>query len=172
MAMRMRSVLSRVSVSLTRPMDSTRGATRYFSDDKGRVLSEEERAAETVYIQKMEREKLEKQRKKADKEKAEKEKADKVSCSGDGGGLWGGACGLWVGRIGRGVRCGFQIGGSKATGLIWAYGGWRGVCADWLCYGGCWGPLVMGGWVFGVLSYGVAMGSILAVVKGLGVVKV
>ena len=51
MAMRMRSVLSRVSVSLTRPMDSTRGATRYFSDDKGRVLSEEERAAETVYIQ-------------------------------------------------------------------------------------------------------------------------
>jgi len=77
MAMRMRSVLSRVSVSLTRPMDSTRGATRYFSDDKGRVLSEEERAAETVYIQKMEREKLEKQRKKAEKEKAEKEKADK-----------------------------------------------------------------------------------------------
>lgn len=32
-------------------MESTRGATRYFSDDKGRVLSEEERAAENVYIQ-------------------------------------------------------------------------------------------------------------------------
>jgi hypothetical protein len=31
-------------------MDSARGATRYFSDDRGRVLSEEERAAENVYI--------------------------------------------------------------------------------------------------------------------------
>jgi hypothetical protein len=30
---------------------STRGAPRYFSDGKGRVLSEEERAAENVYIQ-------------------------------------------------------------------------------------------------------------------------
>jgi hypothetical protein len=45
---------------------------RYFSDKtSGRVLSEEERAAENVYIQKMEREKLEKLRKKADMDKAE-----------------------------------------------------------------------------------------------------
>ncbi|KAG8651029.1 hypothetical protein MANES_07G086800v8 [Manihot esculenta] len=65
---------------ITRSMESTRGATRYFSDGKGRVLSEEERAAENVYIQKMERERLEKLKQKAEKEKAEKEKesADKV----------------------------------------------------------------------------------------------
>ncbi|KAK7822225.1 uncharacterized protein At2g27730, mitochondrial isoform X1 [Quercus suber] len=76
--MSMRSALSRVTVSLTRPMESTRGATRYFNDGK-RILSEEERAAETVYIQKMEREKLEKMKRKAEKEKAEKgnESADK-----------------------------------------------------------------------------------------------
>ncbi|KAI9156165.1 hypothetical protein LWI28_001553 [Acer negundo] len=75
--MAMRSALSRLSV--VRSMKSTRGATRCFSDDKGRVLSEEERAAETIYIQKMEREKMEKLKKKAEKEKAEKEKesADK-----------------------------------------------------------------------------------------------
>ena len=48
--MSMRSALSRVTVSLTRPMESTRCATRYFNDGK-RILSEEERAAETVYIQ-------------------------------------------------------------------------------------------------------------------------
>ncbi|EES06910.1 hypothetical protein BDA96_04G178300 [Sorghum bicolor] len=46
--------------------------SRYFSDKaSGRVLSEEERAAENVYIQKMEREKLEKLRRKEDKAKAE-----------------------------------------------------------------------------------------------------
>ncbi|XP_066331562.1 uncharacterized protein At2g27730, mitochondrial-like [Miscanthus floridulus] len=46
--------------------------SRYFSDKAtGRVLSEEERAAENVYIQKMEREKLEKLRRKEDKAKAE-----------------------------------------------------------------------------------------------------
>ncbi|KAJ6323182.1 hypothetical protein OIU77_012924 [Salix suchowensis] len=45
-----RSALSRLSLTATRSMQSTRGATRYFSDDKGRVLSEEERAAENVYI--------------------------------------------------------------------------------------------------------------------------
>ncbi|KAH7536916.1 hypothetical protein FEM48_Zijuj03G0037100 [Ziziphus jujuba var. spinosa] len=42
-------VLSRAV--LTRAMESTRGPTRYFSDSKGRVLSEEERAAENIYIQ-------------------------------------------------------------------------------------------------------------------------
>ncbi|KAJ9175404.1 hypothetical protein P3X46_013962 [Hevea brasiliensis] len=65
-----RFALSRLCI--TRSMDSTRGATRYFSDGKGRVLSEEERAAENVYIQ--ERERLEKLKQKAEKEKAEKEK--------------------------------------------------------------------------------------------------
>ncbi|KAJ0103695.1 hypothetical protein Patl1_05870 [Pistacia atlantica] len=76
--MAMRAVVSRLS--LTRSMESTRGATRYFSDDKGRVLSEEERAAENVYIQKMERERLEKLKQKAAKEKLEKDKqgSDKI----------------------------------------------------------------------------------------------
>ncbi|CAL5404193.1 unnamed protein product [Camellia sinensis] len=76
--MAMRSVVSRTT--LRRLMDSSRRSAsglRYFSDGKGRILSEEERAAENVYIQKMEREKLEKQRLKAEKEKAEKEKAEK-----------------------------------------------------------------------------------------------
>uniref|UniRef100_A0A2P2JHH2 Uncharacterized protein At2g27730 isoform X2 n=1 Tax=Rhizophora mucronata TaxID=61149 RepID=A0A2P2JHH2_RHIMU len=68
-----RSALSRLS--LARTMESTRRqATRYFSDDKGRILSEEERAKENVYIQKWERERLEKQKHKAEKEKAQKEK--------------------------------------------------------------------------------------------------
>ncbi|XP_042055264.1 uncharacterized protein At2g27730, mitochondrial-like isoform X3 [Salvia splendens] len=52
---------------------------RYFSDGKGRVLSEEERAKETVYIQKMERERLEKQKKKAELEKTDKGKSDKAA---------------------------------------------------------------------------------------------
>ncbi|KAF3434466.1 hypothetical protein FNV43_RR25569 [Rhamnella rubrinervis] len=71
--MAMRSLLLR-RATLTRSMESTRGAARYFSDGKGRILSEEERAAENIYIQKMERERLEKQKQKAEKEKAEKEK--------------------------------------------------------------------------------------------------
>ncbi|XP_021296518.1 beta-mannosyltransferase 4 isoform X1 [Herrania umbratica] len=72
--MAMRSALSRFnSATRYRSMESTRGAIRYLSDDKGRILSEEERAKENVYIQKMERERLEK-KKKAEKEKAEKEK--------------------------------------------------------------------------------------------------
>ncbi|KAL5800496.1 hypothetical protein ACOSQ3_033576 [Xanthoceras sorbifolium] len=70
--MAMKSALSRLSV--VRSMESTRGATRYLSDGKGRILSEEERAAETIYIQKMERERMEKLKRKAEKEKAEKEK--------------------------------------------------------------------------------------------------
>ncbi|KAL7109131.1 hypothetical protein ACP275_06G155900 [Erythranthe tilingii] len=51
---------------------------RYFSDDKGRILSEEERAIETVYIQKMERERMEKLKKKkaAEQEKTDKPKSD------------------------------------------------------------------------------------------------
>ncbi|XP_052188050.1 uncharacterized protein At2g27730, mitochondrial [Diospyros lotus] len=64
------------------PAASSSGALRYFSDDKGRVLSEEERAAENVYIKKMEREKMEKMKRKAEKEKAEKEKAGKSAEEG------------------------------------------------------------------------------------------
>ncbi|CAL5021651.1 unnamed protein product [Urochloa decumbens] len=57
---------------------------RYFSDKaSGRVLSEEERAAENVYIQKMEREKLEKLRRKADKDKAEAAKKRTAANKGD-----------------------------------------------------------------------------------------
>ncbi|PON70299.1 F1F0-ATPase inhibitor protein [Parasponia andersonii] len=76
--MAMRSALR--LTGLTRSMETTRAATRYFSDGKGKILSEEERAAENIYIQKMERERLEKLKKKAEKEKAEKEKehADKT----------------------------------------------------------------------------------------------
>ncbi|XP_022133918.1 uncharacterized protein LOC111006346 [Momordica charantia] len=72
--MAMRSVLSRSSLTMSTVRTAGAGGVRVFSDDKGRVLSEEERAAENIYIQKMEREKLEKQRLKAEKEKAEKEK--------------------------------------------------------------------------------------------------
>lgn len=43
---------------------------RLFSDGKGKVLSEEERAAETIYIQKMERERAEKLKLKMEKEKS------------------------------------------------------------------------------------------------------
>lgn len=50
---------------------------RCFSDGSGRVLSEEERAKETVYIQKMEKERLEKKKKAEEKAKAEGEKSGK-----------------------------------------------------------------------------------------------
>ncbi|OIT22707.1 PREDICTED: uncharacterized protein At2g27730, mitochondrial-like [Nicotiana attenuata] len=80
--MAMKSVVSRCG--LRRLMESSSVAQRssisglrYFSDGKGRVLGEEERAQETIYIQKMERERLEKAKQKAEREKAEKEKADK-----------------------------------------------------------------------------------------------
>ncbi|KAM7268829.1 hypothetical protein ACFE04_010995 [Oxalis oulophora] len=72
--MAMRSSLSGLAVNRTRLMDSTRGSMSRFFSDKGRVLSEEERAKETVYIQKMEKERLEKLKLKAEKEKAAKEK--------------------------------------------------------------------------------------------------
>ncbi|KAI3517125.1 hypothetical protein L1887_16333 [Cichorium endivia] len=76
--MAMRSVLTSRSVLFRLSMDSSssRSSFRFFSD-QGRVLSEEERAAENVYIKKMEKEKLEKQKLKEQKEKAEKEKAEK-----------------------------------------------------------------------------------------------
>ncbi|XP_072978315.1 uncharacterized protein [Typha angustifolia] len=73
--MAMRSALASIP-RLSRPATGViRTSSRLFSDGgKGRVLSEEERAAENIYIQKMEREKLEKLKKKAEKEKAETEK--------------------------------------------------------------------------------------------------
>ncbi|KAL7107943.1 hypothetical protein ABFS82_06G084400 [Erythranthe guttata] len=81
--MALRSVVSRSE--LCRLMESSwrssASGIRYFSDGKGRVLGEEERAQETVYIQKMERERLEKLKKKAEQEKSEKEKSDKAGGS-------------------------------------------------------------------------------------------
>ncbi|KAK9282903.1 hypothetical protein L1049_011128 [Liquidambar formosana] len=79
--MAMRTVVSRGPLT-RRLMESTRRtatSTRYFSDGTGRVLGEEERAAENVYIKKMERERMEKLKLKAEKEKAaaEKEKGEK-----------------------------------------------------------------------------------------------
>ncbi|TQE08927.1 hypothetical protein C1H46_005310 [Malus baccata] len=70
------AVLTRALI--TRSMMSSRGATRYLSSGTGKILSEEERAAENVYIQRKGGERLAKQ--KAEKEKAEKakENADKV----------------------------------------------------------------------------------------------
>ncbi|OAY39039.1 uncharacterized protein LOC110624402 isoform X2 [Manihot esculenta] len=69
-----RFAVSRLCITRSRSIESTWRATRCFSDDRGRILSEEERAAENVYIQKMERERLAKLKQKAEKEKAEKEK--------------------------------------------------------------------------------------------------
>ncbi|KMZ70684.1 hypothetical protein ZOSMA_196G00330 [Zostera marina] len=46
-----------------------RSGFRKMSEFKGKILSEEERAVENVYIQKMEREKMEKAKLKAEKEK-------------------------------------------------------------------------------------------------------
>ncbi|KAH6804444.1 hypothetical protein C2S51_032691 [Perilla frutescens var. frutescens] len=55
------------------------GEPSLFQRSKGRMFSdyEEERAKETVYIQKMERERMEKLKKKAEREKAEKDKSNK-----------------------------------------------------------------------------------------------
>ncbi|KFK24915.1 hypothetical protein AALP_AA8G041500 [Arabis alpina] len=59
----------------SRSVESIRGsAIRCFSDDTGRILSEEERAKETMYIQKMERE-IQEKKKKLEQHKAESEKA-------------------------------------------------------------------------------------------------
>ncbi|XP_074312395.1 uncharacterized protein LOC141647922 [Silene latifolia] len=63
---------------------SVGGLPRYFSTSsggKGGVLDDKERAQETIFIQKMERERLEKQKLKLDKENAEKgkEAAEKKS---------------------------------------------------------------------------------------------
>ncbi|CAN6439205.1 unnamed protein product [Victoria cruziana] len=76
MAMRFASSGSRLGF-LPMMERASRGG-RYFSEMKGKVLSEEERAAENVYIQKMERERMEKLKQKAEKEKhSEQEKEEK-----------------------------------------------------------------------------------------------
>lgn len=76
-----------VAEAVARRMDASGGGarvSRYFSDKaSGRVLSEEERAAENVYVQKMEREKLEKLRRKEDKAKAEAAKRAAAAAKGD-----------------------------------------------------------------------------------------
>ncbi|CAA0814383.1 F1F0-ATPase inhibitor protein- putative [Striga hermonthica] len=78
MAMRSGISLRRAVCGLMEGNCNRPSSLRYFSDGKGRILSEEERAQETVYIQKMERERMEKLKKKAaEQEKAEKEKSDK-----------------------------------------------------------------------------------------------
>ncbi|KAG7554114.1 Mitochondrial ATPase inhibitor [Arabidopsis suecica] len=65
-------------IGASRSVESTRGsAIRCFSDDKGRVLSEEEHAKESMYIKKMEKEILEK------KKKLEKHKPDNEKGSAD-----------------------------------------------------------------------------------------
>ncbi|GJN15445.1 hypothetical protein PR202_gb02360 [Eleusine coracana subsp. coracana] len=73
--MAMRSALTSLPARIRDPSASAAAAgRRLLSDGKGRVLNEEERAKETVYIQKMERERIEKQR--IARERYDKEKAD------------------------------------------------------------------------------------------------
>ncbi|KAJ9540142.1 hypothetical protein OSB04_026648 [Centaurea solstitialis] len=77
MAMRTTTIISRSPrlLHLIRSSNS-RSSLRFFSD-QGRVLEDEERARENLYVKKMEKEKLEKQKQKLEgKEKADKEKGD------------------------------------------------------------------------------------------------
>ncbi|CAA3007915.1 uncharacterized transmembrane DDB_G0293028 isoform X1 [Olea europaea subsp. europaea] len=76
----MRSVVSRIGVRLLTEGNwrSSALGLRHSSDGSGRVLSEEERAKETVYVQKMERERAEKMKKKMEQEKADNDKSDKA----------------------------------------------------------------------------------------------
>ncbi|XP_059317586.1 uncharacterized protein At2g27730, mitochondrial-like isoform X2 [Lycium ferocissimum] len=74
--MAMRFVVSRCGLGrLMEGQRSSISGLRSFSD--GKVLGEEERAQENIYIKKMERERLEKAKQKAEREKAEKEKDKK-----------------------------------------------------------------------------------------------
>ncbi|XP_078152883.1 F1F0-ATPase inhibitor protein [Carex rostrata] len=68
-------VMRRLGGSQAEVTGGARASVRLFSDDRGKVLSEEERAKENVFMQKWERERLEKHKKKAE---AEKEKSDKA----------------------------------------------------------------------------------------------
>ncbi|MQL96456.1 hypothetical protein Taro_029145 [Colocasia esculenta] len=82
--MAMRSAIARVfrcsSSSSPAPAPAVR---RWLSDGRGKVLNEEEKAKENVYIQKMEREKMERLKKKAEKEKEEAEKSAGKSSSAE-----------------------------------------------------------------------------------------
>ncbi|KAK1421188.1 hypothetical protein QVD17_23350 [Tagetes erecta] len=72
--MAMRSTINSRSLSL---VPNSRSAFRFLSD-QGRVLDDEERARENLYVKKMEKEKLEKQKQKLEeKEKTDKEKTEK-----------------------------------------------------------------------------------------------
>ncbi|XP_051202240.1 uncharacterized protein [Lolium perenne] len=73
--MAMRCALTSLPARLRSPAAVASGTRRLLSGGKGGVLKEEERAKETVYIQKMERERQEKLKKQLEKEKAEAEKA-------------------------------------------------------------------------------------------------
>ncbi|KAI3809272.1 hypothetical protein L1987_25243 [Smallanthus sonchifolius] len=60
-------------------LSNSRTAFRFLSD-QGRVLEDEERARENLYVKKMEKEKLEKQKQKLEskeKEQADKDKSEK-----------------------------------------------------------------------------------------------
>ncbi|CAO2190288.1 unnamed protein product, partial [Urochloa humidicola] len=74
--MAMRSALTSLPACLRVPSAAAAaaGGRRPLSDGKGRVLSEEERAKEGVYIQKMERERQEKLKKKLEHEKTDADK--------------------------------------------------------------------------------------------------
>ncbi|CAD6245625.1 unnamed protein product [Miscanthus lutarioriparius] len=77
--MAMRTALSSLPARLRAPAApasaAATGGLRLLSDGKGRVLSEEERAKESVYIQKMEKERLEKLKKRLEQEKSGNDKA-------------------------------------------------------------------------------------------------
>ncbi|EES15175.1 hypothetical protein BDA96_07G180200 [Sorghum bicolor] len=78
--MAMRTALTSLPARLRAPAApssaaATGGGLRLLSDGKGRVLSEEERAKETVYIQKMEKERQEKLKKQLEQEKPGADKA-------------------------------------------------------------------------------------------------
>nr|CAB3481735.1 unnamed protein product [Digitaria exilis]CAB3483812.1 unnamed protein product [Digitaria exilis] len=74
----MRSALTSLPARFLRapsaPAAAATGGRRLLSDGKGRVLSEEERAKESIYIQKMERERQEKLKKKLEQEKVDNTK--------------------------------------------------------------------------------------------------
>ncbi|ONM04030.1 F1F0-ATPase inhibitor protein [Zea mays] len=74
--MAMRTALTSLPARLRAPAPpAATGGRRLLSDGKGRVLSEEERAKESIYIQKMERERQEKLKKRLEQEKADSDKA-------------------------------------------------------------------------------------------------
>ncbi|CAO2169985.1 unnamed protein product [Urochloa humidicola] len=76
--MAMRSALTYLPARLCAPSApaaaAAHGGRRLLSDGKGRVLNEEERAKESIYIQKMERERQEKLKKKLEQEKTDADK--------------------------------------------------------------------------------------------------